>query len=127
LLRVWELQRGWHAPRGTSDADARLPAPRQPVSEIGGDIRANATTSKLVLLALHFPRLRIIWSRSLHATADIFRSLKANQDEPDPVTAAATGRCPPPPHGTHRTTPSCLLFHDRALLDATPNHPAMHC
>ncbi len=25
-------------------------------------------------------------SRSLHATADIFQQLKANQDEPDPVT-----------------------------------------
>jgi DNA excision repair protein ERCC-4 len=32
---------------------------------------------------LHFPRLRIVWSRSLHATADIFAALKSNQDEPD--------------------------------------------
>jgi DNA excision repair protein ERCC-4 len=47
--------------------------------------------SKLVLLTLHFPRLRIIWSRSLHATADIFRALKSNQDEPDPAVAALLG------------------------------------
>jgi len=46
-----------------------------------------------VLLALHFPRLRLIWSRSLHATAAIFRDLKANMDEPDPVRAAAIGAC----------------------------------
>ena len=47
--------------------------------------------SKLTLLALHFPRLRVIWSRSLHATADIFRALKANQDDPDPIAAQAVG------------------------------------
>ena len=50
--------------------------------------------ARLVLLALHFPRLRLIWSRSLHATADLFRGLKANQEEPDPVVAAAVGVVP---------------------------------
>ena len=54
--------------------------------------------SKLTLLALHFPRLRVIWSRSLHATADMFRALKANQDDPDPIAAQAVGkRCSGPP------------------------------
>lgn len=47
--------------------------------------------SKLSLLVLHFPRLRIIWSRSLHATAEIFASLKANQDEPDEAKAIRVG------------------------------------
>lgn len=47
-----------------------------------------------MLLTLHFPRLRIIWSRSLHATADIFRALKSNQDEPDPAVAALLGEIP---------------------------------
>lgn len=61
------------------------------VSEIGADISQHSLISKLCLLTLHFPRLRIIWSRSLHATADIFRALKVNQDDPDPVTAAAVG------------------------------------
>ena len=54
-------------------------------------VQQHSLISKLCLLTLHFPRLRIIWSRSLHATADIFRSLKTNQEEPDPVTAAAVG------------------------------------
>ncbi|KAL3151984.1 hypothetical protein ABBQ32_001106 [Trebouxia sp. C0010 RCD-2024] len=61
------------------------------VSEISADISQHSLISKLCLLTLHFPRLRIIWSRSLHATADIFRALKTNQDEPDPVSAAAVG------------------------------------
>ena len=54
-------------------------------------LQSQSLGSKLALLALHFPRLRIIWSRSLHATADIFRALKANQDDPDPDVAAAVG------------------------------------
>ena len=53
----------------------------------------NTLGAKLVLLSLHFPRLRVIWSRSLHATVDLFRALKANQDEPDANTAAAIGTC----------------------------------
>ena len=47
--------------------------------------------SRLVLLCLHHPRLRLVWSRSLHATADLFRQLKANYDEPDPVAAGNVG------------------------------------
>jgi DNA excision repair protein ERCC-4 len=53
--------------------------------------QGNTLGARLVLLSLHFPRLRLLWSRSLHATADLFRALKANQDEPDAVTAAAVG------------------------------------
>lgn len=61
-------------------------------AEIGGtDVHASALGSKLVLLVTHFPRLRIVWSRSLHATAEIFTMLKAVQDEPDPAVAAAVG------------------------------------
>ena len=55
-------------------------------------VQSHSLGSKLALLALHFPRLRIIWSRSLHATADIFRALKGNQDDPDPEVAAAIGK-----------------------------------
>lgn len=53
--------------------------------------QASSLISKLTLLVLHFPRLRVIWSRSLHASADIFRALKSNQDEPDPVLAMSIG------------------------------------
>lgn len=60
-------------------------------SEIGDDVTPNSIISKLSLLVLHFPRLRIIWSRSLHATAEIFASLKSNQDEPDEVKAIRVG------------------------------------
>jgi len=63
----------------------------QSTSELGDDIQANHIMSRLVLLCLHHPRLRLIWSRSLHATADIFRQLKANHEEPDPIVASNVG------------------------------------
>ncbi|KAJ3921663.1 hypothetical protein F5877DRAFT_35526 [Lentinula edodes] len=47
--------------------------------------------SKITLLTLSFPRLRIIWSSSPYATADIFNDLKKDRAEPDPVKAVATG------------------------------------
>ena len=52
-------------------------------NEIGGDIRSDAVCSKMSILALHFPKLRILWSRSPHETLRIFKLLKENHDEPD--------------------------------------------
>ncbi|PPQ80616.1 hypothetical protein CVT24_002708 [Panaeolus cyanescens] len=47
--------------------------------------------SKLVMLTLQFPRVRIIWSSSPYATSEIFNDLKMNNPEPDPVKAIAVG------------------------------------
>ncbi|AAW45049.2 conserved hypothetical protein [Cryptococcus deneoformans JEC21] len=47
--------------------------------------------SKLALLALHFPRLRIIWSSSPHESVKILSDLKLNHDEPDEITATLKG------------------------------------
>lgn len=47
--------------------------------------------SKIVLLTLAFPRLRIIWSSSPYQTAEIFESLKAKEEEPDPIAAVRAG------------------------------------
>ncbi|KFX99577.1 hypothetical protein V490_01750 [Pseudogymnoascus sp. VKM F-3557] len=47
--------------------------------------------SKIVLLTLAFPRLRIIWSSSPYQTAEIFESLKTQQAEPDPIAAVRVG------------------------------------
>ena len=57
----------------------------------GSNIASASIQSKLVLLTLTFPRLRIIWSSSPYATADIFRDLKANSPEPDPTKAIVVG------------------------------------
>lgn len=47
--------------------------------------------SRLVLLTLAFPRLRIIWSSSPYQTAEIFEELKKQQEEPDPLRAVQIG------------------------------------
>ncbi|KAI9880751.1 MAG: hypothetical protein M1830_000640 [Pleopsidium flavum] len=47
--------------------------------------------SKIVLLTLAFPRLKVIWSSSPYQTAEIFEELKKNQDEPDPIKASQVG------------------------------------
>lgn len=36
----------------------------------------NDITSKLQLLTLHFPKLRLVWSPSPFATAELFQELK---------------------------------------------------
>lgn len=47
--------------------------------------------SKLVLLTLAFPRLKVIWSSSPYQTAEIFEELKKQQEEPDPYKAVQIG------------------------------------
>lgn len=61
----------------------------------GGDVDEWKDTfylqSKLTLLALHFPRLRIVWSSSPHESVKILADLKLNHDEPDEMTAILKG------------------------------------
>ncbi|KAI9601107.1 hypothetical protein H4Q26_000908 [Puccinia striiformis f. sp. tritici PST-130] len=47
--------------------------------------------AKLVLLTLTFKKLRLIWSSSPTATAEIFRDLKLTHPEPDAETASMIG------------------------------------
>ncbi|KAG9288310.1 hypothetical protein G9A89_021341 [Geosiphon pyriformis] len=61
------------------------------VSDIRSDIGANDLSSKLVLLTLAFPRLKIIWSSSPYETVKIFKDLKQSHDEPDTDKAMAIG------------------------------------
>ncbi|KAI9476071.1 MAG: hypothetical protein EXX96DRAFT_575678, partial [Benjaminiella poitrasii] len=63
----------------------------QGVSDLRENIRATDLSSKLVLLTLAFPKLRIIWSSSPHETAKIFLELKKTEEEPNTEAAAAIG------------------------------------
>ncbi|BGP57899.1 DNA repair protein RAD16 [Rhodotorula sphaerocarpa] len=47
--------------------------------------------SKLVLLTITFPKLRVIWSSSPYQTVEIFRDLKERRAEPDSTTAQKVG------------------------------------
>lgn len=48
-------------------------------------------TQKLQLLTIHFPKLRLVWSPSPYATAQLFDELKQGKPEPDPTQAAGVG------------------------------------
>lgn len=73
------------------------PTGKYPPRKTGGDNSVKESPQgpsiqqKLVLLTLAFPRVRILWSSSPYATADIFKDLKANTREPDYATAVAVG------------------------------------
>jgi len=90
-------------------------------SELGLDIDSRSPGARLSLLLLHFPRLRLVWSRSLHATADMFGALKASGDEPDPAAAAAVGL----PEGTNApgSTPAPLI--NTAALEVLKRMPGV--
>jgi len=65
-----------------------------PSAQASGLAAAPDLQSKLVMLTLAFPRLRIIWSSSPYQTAEIFGELKKQADEPDPVKAVQLGLDP---------------------------------
>jgi DNA excision repair protein ERCC-4 len=70
----------------------------EPFADLSGSLYSVSSTnassdlqSKLVLLTLAFPKLRIIWSSSPYQTAEIFESLKTQEAEPDPIQAVKIG------------------------------------
>lgn len=70
----------------------------EPFADLSGSLSSVAPTnvssdlqSKIVLLTLAFPKLRIIWSSSPYQTAEIFENLKAQEHEPDPIAAVRAG------------------------------------
>ncbi|XP_067224956.1 DNA repair endonuclease XPF [Chanodichthys erythropterus] len=58
-------------------------------SDFRQEISASDITSKLTLLTLHFPRLRLLWCPSPYVTAELFQELKNGRPEPDAVAAQA--------------------------------------
>ena len=60
-------------------------------NELSGDISPQSVLSKMSLLLLHFPKLRIMWSRRPLHTVSIFSTLKRGKPEPDVQTACALG------------------------------------
>ena len=63
----------------------------QAKGNLKSDVSLQNISSKLSLLTIHFPKLKIIWSQSPHLTAEIFEDLKSNTDEPDAEVAMSIG------------------------------------
>jgi len=60
-------------------------------NDLGQDISHQNLSSKLTLLALQFPNLRIVWSPSPYYTASLFLELKKGAEEPSEEAAAKVG------------------------------------
>ena len=63
-----------------------------------------ALISKLSLLLIHFPKLRLLWSRRPQHTVALFRALKKGRPEPDVQTAVALGSASA--HGAEQAAPA---------------------
>ncbi|XP_019699002.1 DNA repair endonuclease XPF isoform X2 [Harpegnathos saltator] len=58
---------------------------------VSRDLKNTEITAKLQLLTLHFPKLKLVWSPSPHATAQLFEELKQTRNQPDANIAAKIG------------------------------------
>ena len=64
----------------------------QNIADLGVEIRSDSIVSKMVILSMHFPALRMLWSRSPGETVHIFKLLKKKHSEPDVDKAMEVGR-----------------------------------
>jgi len=71
--------------------DESKPFSLQAVADISPEISHASILSKMVLLTLHFPNLRLLWSPSPHAAVHLFKLMKTNYSNPDATTAATVG------------------------------------
>ena len=63
----------------------------QSASDLGSEVKKDSIISKLSMLTMAFPSLRILWSRSPHETLRIFKKLKRNHQEVDVEKAIEIG------------------------------------
>eukprot|EP00522_Entomoneis_paludosa_P003533 CAMPEP_0172465030 /NCGR_PEP_ID=MMETSP1065-20121228/52248_1 /TAXON_ID=265537 /ORGANISM="Amphiprora paludosa, Strain CCMP125" /LENGTH=663 /DNA_ID=CAMNT_0013221443 /DNA_START=142 /DNA_END=2133 /DNA_ORIENTATION=+ len=61
-------------------------------NELGADIKQDAICSRMAILTMNFPLLRILWAKSPHETLRIFQDLKKNHKEVDVDKAVEVGR-----------------------------------
>lgn len=60
--------------------------------ELRAEISAKDTLSKIVLLIMTFPQMRLLWSRGPNHTGNLFVSLKKGRDQPDLTQALGVGK-----------------------------------
>lgn len=65
---------------------------------------------KLQLPTLYFPKLRLIWSPSPYATAQLFEELKQGKPEPDGAIAAEVGSANAGPSEIDKFNPNIYDF-----------------
>eukprot|EP00092_Neocalanus_flemingeri_P022527 GFUD01024429.1.p1 GENE.GFUD01024429.1~~GFUD01024429.1.p1 ORF type:complete len:846 (-),score=291.30 GFUD01024429.1:125-2662(-) len=71
--------------------DSNKPFALQGKYYMSRDVQSSDLVARLQLLTMHFPKLRILWSPSPHATAELVEELKKGREEPDASKAATLG------------------------------------
>jgi len=51
-------------------------------NKISNEVNIKNILSKLTLLTIHFPKLRILWSHNPYTTVELFKDLKMGRPEP---------------------------------------------
>jgi DNA excision repair protein ERCC-4 len=64
----------------------------QNASDLGHEIKSDSISSRLAVLTLHCPKLRLLWSRGPHETLKLFKALKQNHDDVDVLKAVDIGK-----------------------------------
>jgi DNA excision repair protein ERCC-4 len=60
-------------------------------NDFSGNINFNHVVSKLALLTIHFPRLRLLWCSNPHNAAEVFQKFKVNFNQPNKEEAVTKG------------------------------------
>ena len=60
-------------------------------TDLPDEFKRHSTAARLVVMTRHFPKLRILWSKSARATVELFDVLKYKRPEPKPGAAAEIG------------------------------------
>lgn len=85
------MTRHYSKPMLLIEFDHKKPFALQGRYYLSNDVSANDISSKLILLTMHFPRLRLVWSPSPYATAQLFEELKEGREQPNAAQAAMIG------------------------------------
>ena len=83
------MTRFYSKPMLLIEFDHNKPFALQGKYSISKDVANSDVIARLQLLTIHFPKLKILWSPSPYATAELFEELKKGREEPDPSKAAA--------------------------------------
>ena len=128
------MLRYYRRPALLIEFDDGRPFSLQSAGDLGSEIAPHHVSSKLALLLLHFPKLRVVWSRSPAHTVSLFAALKSGQEEPKVEVAAAVGAAHAAgddnafnmvPQDVLRTLPGVHAHNYRRLMNAVPNLHAL--
>lgn len=81
------MSRFYKRPMLLIEFDANKPFSLQIKANLSNDVSAQDVTTKLAMLTMHFPKLRLLWCPSPYASAELFEELKVGRPQPSAEVA----------------------------------------